>query len=67
MTYPDVPLTTRLRFVSAPDAEMIPDFFDALGVRVQVYGQPVWLDKESRWFVWFVPGDQSVDIVSTHL
>ena len=68
MSYSDYPKTTRLRFVSSPDADMIPEYFDALGVRVQIYGNPVWESTEKRWFVWFVPDDKSpVDIASVHL
>lgn len=37
-------------------------FLDNLGVRVQIYGQPVWDGKS--WTLWFVPSDEGPDIKS---
>lgn len=59
------PITTRLRFVKAKKPETIQAFLDRLGVRVQIYGQPVWDGK--KWFLWFVPADDSPDILSRDL
>lgn len=59
------PETTRLRFVSAKDPQVLVDFLDSLGVRIQVYGAPTWNGK--RWFMWFVPSDFGADIQSIEL
>lgn len=59
------PKTTRLRFVTAKAPEDLVAFLDSLGVRVQIYGQPVWNGK--KWFLWFVPSDAGGDIPSVDL
>lgn len=59
------PGTTRLRFVSAKNPQLIVDFCDRLGVRIQIYGAPQWDGK--RWFLWFVPSDTGADIKSINL
>jgi len=59
------PITTRLRFVSAKKPEQLVEFLNRLGMRVQVYGQPVWDGK--RWVLWFVPSDAGPDILSANL
>lgn len=59
------PITTRLRYVSAKNADDLVQFLDRLGVRVQIYGAPVWDGK--RWYLWFVPSDVGADIRSIKL
>ena len=62
MTFPK---TTRLRYVIAKNHETIQMFLDKLGVRVQIYGAPVWDGKS--WTLWFVPSDEGPDIKSRDL
>lgn len=57
--------TTRLRFVKAKDAMELVLFLDSLGVRVQVYGAPVWTGD--AWYLWFVPSDVGQDISSVEI
>lgn len=60
------PITTRLRYVSAKKPKQIEEFLSRLGIRVQIYGQPVWDGK--KWVCWFVPPDDSgLDVKSTEL
>lgn len=59
------PLTTRLRFVSSRIPDDLVEWLDRLGVRVQIYGQPVFDGK--RWYLWFVPSDSGKDIKSIKL
>lgn len=61
------PATTRLRYVKAPAASQIVAFLDRLGKRVQIYGAPVWVDKDKAWFLWFVPSDDGADIKSVEI
>lgn len=57
-------LTTRLRWVSSKDPMMLQTFLERLGSRVQIY-QVVF--DGTKWFLWFVPGDNSADILSGNL
>lgn len=59
------PKETRLRFVSAKRPMDIVEWLHRLGVRVQIYGQPVYDGK--RWYLWFVPSDSGRDIPVTEL
>lgn len=59
------PRTTRLRYVIAKNQQTLQGFLDRLGVRVQVYGAPVWDGK--FWTLWFVPNDDGADIKSMDL
>lgn len=61
----ELPQITRLRFVSAKKPEQIQQFLTLLGVRVQIYGSPVW--DGNRWYLWFVPDDRKDDIQSVNL
>ena len=61
----DKPSVTRLRFVSAKKPKQLVDWLSLLGVRVQIYGQPVWDGK--KWYLWFVPNDMGADIPSREL
>lgn len=59
------PSTTRLRFISASDPNLVVAFLEALGVRIQIYGAPIF--AKGKWYLWFVPGDQGADIPSKDL
>lgn len=61
----NTPKTTRLRYVSSKDPDIIIDFLNSLGVRVQIYGQPVY--AADKWYLWFVPKDNGGDISSINL
>jgi hypothetical protein len=62
----NIPITTRLRYVSAKGPKQIVEFFNRLGLRVQIYGNPVWDGK--RWVCWFVPPDRNdIDVKSMEL
>lgn len=50
-----LPATTRLRYVAAKKPETIVAFLNNIGMRVQIYGSPVW--DGTRWTLWFVPPD----------
>ncbi len=54
-----LPKTTRLRFVRSKKADNLILFLENLGVRVQIYGAPVWDGK--KWYLWFVPDDRGED------
>lgn len=56
---------TRLRYISAAKPEDLVMFLNNLGVRVQIYGAPVWNGR--RWYLWFVPSDDGQDIASADL
>ena len=61
-----LPATTRLRFVSAKKPETIVEFLHRLGIRVQIYGAPVWDGK--RWTLWFIPPDNiMIDVKSVQI
>ena len=57
--------TTRLRYISAKNPETIQAFLDGLGIRVQIYGQPI--PHKGKWYLWFVPSDDGADIQSQDL
>jgi len=60
------PNTTRLRYVIGKSHDDIQGFLDNLGVRVQIYGAPVW--DGTSWTLWFVPADiDGIDINSVDL
>lgn len=60
------PATTRLRYVAAKKPESLVQYLAVLGMRVQIYGAPVWDGK--RWVLWFVPpDDMAVDVKSVQL
>jgi hypothetical protein len=61
------PATTRLRYVKASAAAQVVAFLDRLGKRVQIYGAPVWVDKDKSWYLWFVPSDDGADIKSVEI
>lgn len=61
------PATTRLRYVKASAASQVVAFLDKLGVRVQIYGCPVWVPSEKAWYLWFVPSDDGADIKSVEI
>jgi hypothetical protein len=61
-----MPKTTRLRFVSARDPLLLVQWCNMIGVRVQVYGQPV-VGPDEKWYLWFVPSDSGKDIPSKEL
>lgn len=61
----DLPKVTRLRYLKSRKPERFQEFLTALGVRVQVYGQPVWDGKS--WWLWFVPDDRGEDLPSVNL
>jgi hypothetical protein len=61
-----LPKVTRLRHISARKLEDIENALESLGLRVQIYGQPVWDGK--RWTLFFVPPDEDrIDIKSIDL
>lgn len=60
-----IPKHTRLRYVRSRDPELIQQFLEAVGVRVQIYGAPVWTGES--WFLWFIPDDRGADINSVNL
>jgi hypothetical protein len=59
-----LPKTTRLRWVSSPDKNLLVKFCDTLGRRIEIY-EIVWDGKE--WILWFVPDDRGADITSGKL
>jgi len=59
------PITTRLRYASAKKPEVLVQFTNSLGVRVQIYGAPQWDGK--KWYLFFVPSDDGADIKSIDL
>lgn len=61
----DKPATTRLRWVRSKDPDTIVEWTQRIGVRVQIY--QVLQAKDGKWYVWFVPGDQSTDLPSGDL
>lgn len=61
----NLPSVTRLRFVKAKDPLQLVEWVSGLGVRIQIYGSPVF--DGSSWFVWFVPDDFGSDILSIDL
>lgn len=61
----ELPKHTRLRFAKAKDPATLIEWLEALGIRVQIYGAPVWDGK--RWTLWFVPDDRGVDVLSINL
>lgn len=61
----ELPKVTRLRYIVATDPNNIVLFLGQLGVRVQVYGAPVFDGK--KWWLWFVPDDRGDDIQSIDL
>lgn len=61
----DMPITTRLRYVSSTDLMTIEDYFRALGIRVQIYAINF---VKGRWYVHFVPPDRNdIDVKSIDL
>lgn len=60
-----IPKFTRLRYVRSKDPDMIQQFLEAVGVRVQIYGAPVWTGE--AWYLWFIPDDRGADINSVNL
>lgn len=59
------PKTTRLRYIKSKDPNALVEFLNQLGVRVQIYGAPVY--AKNAWFLWFVPSDSGQDINSIDL
>ena len=59
MGVPNKPSVTRYRFVVSSDLEKIKEFFNRLGVRVQLYDLVV---KGGRFYQTFVPSDFGDDI-----
>lgn len=59
------PVTTRLRFAFTKDPLRIPQWLNTLGVRIQIYGSPIWDGK--KWYLWFVPNDEGQDIAPIDL
>ena len=63
---PAAPSTTRLRFITAKEPEMIVAFLARLKFRVQIYGAPVW--DGAKWTLWVVPPDDiAIDFKSVRL
>jgi hypothetical protein len=60
-----IPSNTRLRRFEAKSSQEIEDLVNALGVRIQIYGAPVFDGK--RWTLWFVPNDKGADIKSVRI
>lgn len=61
----DLPKTTRLRYATAKRPADLVQWTDSLGVRIQIYGAPVFDGK--KWTIWFVPDDRGADIASIDL
>lgn len=59
-----LPKTTRLRWVSSKDKNMIVKYCDTLGKRVEIY--EIVFDG-SEWVLWFVPDDKGADLPSGKL
>lgn len=64
MSIPQKPRITRLRFVTAKDAETLVQFCNRLGVRIQIYDIEF---AKGKWYLWFVPDDFKDDIQSGDL
>lgn len=61
----NIPLTTRLRYVSANNLDDIEEYLYTLGVRVQIYAINF---VKNRWYIHFVPPDRiDMDIKSINL
>ena len=60
-----MPSYTRLRFAKSRKPELLQQWLKLLGVRVQIYGAPVYDGK--AWYLWFVPDDSGEDINSIDL
>lgn len=60
-----LPQTTRLRWVSAKNKDLIVQFCDTLGVRIQIIDLEQ--DNSGDWVLWFVPSDTGADIKSGKL
>jgi hypothetical protein len=58
------PKITRLRWVSAKEPETIEAYCRSLGARIQIYDILV---KGNKFYMFFVPGDFSVDLQSGDL
>lgn len=58
-----LPRTTRLRWRSAKKPEAIQAFCDTLGTRIEVKSV-VFNPTDKKWYLWFIPGDQSPDLRS---
>jgi hypothetical protein len=56
-----LPKTTRLRWVSAKDKNLIVKYCDTLGRRIEIY-EIVYAGNE--WVMWFVPDDKGADLPS---
>lgn len=61
----EFPKHTRLRYAKSREPEMLIDYLEALGSRVQIYGAPQFDGK--AWWLWFVPDDRGADVVSIDL
>lgn len=59
------PIVTRLRYFASKSPDKLSLALSYLGARIQIYGAPVWDGK--KWYLWFVPGDNSRDIKSMDL
>ena len=59
MGYSSKPIQTRYRFVSSKDLGRIRQFFDTLGVRVQLYDLVV---KGGKFYQTYVPDDDGEDV-----
>lgn len=60
-----LPVTTRLRFVSAKDPGDIQSFLDSLGFRVRIYNL---VFDGKKWFCWFnLPDDSRINLESIDL
>lgn len=59
------PKFTRLRYARTRDIDLLQSYLELLGVRVQIYGAPVF--DGSKWVLWFVPNDLGNDIPSIDL
>ena len=57
----NLPLTTRLRYVKAKDADTLTLFCDTLGSRIEIKS----ISKDgSYWVLWFIPDDKGRDVKS---
>ena len=59
MSINNKPIQTRYRFVASRDLMKIREFFNTLGVRVQLYDLVV---KGGKFYQTYVPDDQGKDV-----
>lgn len=59
--------TARLRYVSAKDPDDISAFVEQAGPRIAFGYSPVFVEKEGRWYYWYVVRENLEDVPSLKL